>query len=217
MSNCKKVLILLSGGQDSTTCLFWAIREFGKDNVWAIGFDYGQRHKLELECAAEICKNLGIDFKVFDLPLISELTKNSLTDLSIAVDTVKPQDAPPNSLVDGRNLLFISYSAIYAKQHGINNIVVGVSEADSSGYPDCRLDFIKSLNHTLNLGFDYKFNLLTPLMNLAKAQVWGLADDLGVTDIIKQKTLTCYNGIIGDGCMDCPACKLRRKGELEYV
>lgn len=212
----QKALVVLSGGQDSTTCLYWAIKQYGKENVSAVGFDYGQRHLKELECAKEICADEAISYDIIATPIINELTTNSLTRNDIPVDTEKPESAPPNSFVEGRNLLFLSYAAIYAKTHGIKHIVTGVCETDFSGYPDCRDVFVKSLNVTLNLAMDHEFVIHTPLMWLDKTQTWALADELGVIDIIKNKTLTCYNGIKGEGCGNCPACKLRKRGYDEY-
>lgn len=213
----KKALVVLSGGQDSTTCLYWAIKQFGIENVSAVGFDYGQRHKTELECAEAICKEEGVSYEVIPTPIINQLSANSLTRDDIDVDTKKPDDTPPNTLVEGRNMLFLTYAAIYAKTHGITELVTGVCETDFSGYPDCRDVFIKSLNVTLNLSMDYKYVIHTPLMWLDKSQTWELADELGVIDIIYNKTLTCYNGIMGQGCGNCPACHLRRKGYNQYM
>ncbi len=213
----KKALVVLSGGQDSTTCLYWAIERFGKENVSAIGFDYGQRHKAELLCGEEICKNAGISYETIATPIINELSANSLTRSDIPVEKEKPDGAPPNSFVEGRNHLFLSYAAIYAKTHGITEIVTGVCETDFSGYPDCRDIFVKSLNVTLNLAMDYRFVIHTPLMWLDKADTWEMADKLGILDIIKNNTLTCYNGIKGDGCGECPACFLRKRGYEEYL
>ena len=213
----KKALVILSGGQDSTTCMYWAIQKFGKENVSAIGFDYGQRHKKELSCAEDICRNEGISYEVIPTPIINRISANSLTRADIPVEKTKPEGAPPNTFVEGRNLLFISYAAIYAKTHGITELVTGVCETDFSGYPDCRDVFIKSLNVTLNLAMDYGFVIHTPLMWLDKSQTWEMADKLGVMDIIYNKTLTCYNGVLGEGCGNCPACFLRRRGYEEYM
>lgn len=213
----RKALVVLSGGQDSTTCLFWAIERYGKENVSAVGFDYGQRHKAELECAKKICGGSGVPFEIIETPIINQLSANSLTREDIPVEEKKPEGAPPNTFVEGRNLLFLSYAAIYAKTHGITDLVTGVCETDFSGYPDCRDAFVKSLNVTLNLAMDYQFVIHTPLMWLTKAQTWELADKLGVLDIIKNQTLTCYNGIAGDGCGHCPSCYLRKKGYDEYM
>ena len=213
----KKALVVLSGGQDSTTCLFWAIERYGKENTAAIGFDYGQRHKAELLCAEKICADLGVSFEVIPTPVINELTSNSLTRADIPVEKEKPEGTPPNSFVEGRNLLFLSYAAIYAKTHGMTEIVTGVCETDFSGYPDCRDVFVKSLNVTLNLAMDYNFVIHTPLMWLTKADTWELADKLGILNTIYNETLTCYNGIKGEGCGDCPACFLRKRGYDEYM
>jgi 7-cyano-7-deazaguanine synthase len=213
----KKALVVLSGGQDSTTCLFWAIDRFGKENVLAVGFNYGQRHKQELECAAQICAEADIPYEVIDTPIINQLSANSLTREDIPVEETKPEGAPPNTFVEGRNLLFLSYAAIYAKTHGATELVTGVCETDFSGYPDCRDIFIKSLNVTLNLAMEYNFVIHTPLMWLTKAQTWELADKLGVLDTIYTKTLTCYNGIKGEGCGHCPACFLRKRGYDEFI
>ena len=213
----KKALVVLSGGQDSTTCMYWAFKQFGKENVYAVGFDYGQRHKAELDCARSICEKEGVSFEVIETPIINQLTANSLTRTDIPVEETKPDDAPPNSFVEGRNLLFLSYAAIYAKTHGITDLVTGVCETDFSGYPDCRDVFVKSLNVTLNLAMDYQFVIHTPLMWLDKSQTWELADDLGVLDIVYNKTLTCYNGEMGEGCGHCPACYLRNRGYKQYM
>lgn len=213
----RKAVVVLSGGQDSTTCLYWAIDKFGKENVCAVGFDYGQRHKLELECAAQICADEGIAYEVIPTPIINQLSANSLTRSDIEVEEVKPEGAPPNTFVEGRNLLFLSYAAIYAKTHGMSELVTGVCETDFSGYPDCRDIFIKSLNVTLNLAMDYNFVIHTPLMWIDKTETWKMADDLGVLEIIRDKTLTCYNGIKGNGCGHCPACTLRRRGYEAYI
>lgn len=213
----KKTLVVLSGGQDSTTCLYWAIDRFGKENVCAVGFDYGQRHKKELDCAGSICADENIPYEVIPTPIINQLSANSLTREDIPVEETKPEGTPPNTFVEGRNLLFLSYAAIYAKTHGMTEIVTGVCETDFSGYPDCRDIFIKSLNVTLNLAMEYNFVIHTPLMWLDKSQTWELADKLGVLDIIYNRTLTCYNGIPGEGCGHCPACFLRKRGYEQYI
>ncbi|MGL4992286.1 MAG: 7-cyano-7-deazaguanine synthase QueC [Sarcina sp.] len=209
-----KAVVVFSGGQDSTTCLFWAKKNFKE--VIAVSFDYGQKHILELECAKDICKKHGFEHHILDLSLLNQLAPNSLTRVDIAVDKEKPEGTTPNSFVDGRNLLFLSFVAVFAKQRGASAIITGVSQSDFSGYPDCRDVFIKSLNVTLNLSMDYEFDIITPLMWIDKADTWKLADDLGVLDLVKNETLTCYNGIKGDGCKECPACKLRNNGFEEF-
>ena len=215
MKNKKEAVIVLSGGQDSTTCLLWALKKYEK--VYAVSFDYNQRHKKELECAAKICEKLGVEQKVLDMTLLNELAPNSLTRDEIKVDESAPETGTPNTFVEGRNMLFLTYAAVYAKGRGINDIITGVSQSDFSGYPDCRNVFIKSLNATLNLAMDYEFEIITPLMWIDKEETWELADSLGGLDIIKEMTLTCYNGIMGEGCGHCPACRLRKKGFDLYM
>lgn len=210
-----KAVVVFSGGQDSTTCLFWAIKKF--DEVIAVSFDYGQKHIEELQCAEKICKDNNIEFHVLDMTLLNQLAPNSLTRKDIEVCKEKKEGELPNSFVDGRNLIFLTFVGVFAKQRNINNIVTGVSQSDFSGYPDCRDIFVKSTNVTLNLAMDYNFVIHTPLMWIDKAETWKMAYDLGVIDIIKNETLTCYNGIIGDGCGECPSCKLRMKGYEEFI
>ncbi|WP_134683716.1 7-cyano-7-deazaguanine synthase QueC [Brevibacillus migulae] len=209
----KKAIVVFSGGQDSTTCLFWAIKRF--DEVEAVTFNYGQRHSLELECAAQIAQEQQIKHHVLDMSLLSQLAPNALTRQDIAIEEKEGQ--LPTTFVDGRNLLFLSFAAVLAKQVGAHHIVTGVCETDFSGYPDCRDVFIKSLNVTLNLAMDYPFVIDTPLMWLNKAQTWALADELGAFDYVREKTLTCYNGVIADGCGECPSCRLRANGLQEYL
>ena len=212
--NKEKAVVVFSGGQDSTTCLFWAKKRYKE--VIAVSFDYGQKHSLELECAKDICKKYDVEHHIMDLNLLNQLAPNSLTRVDIKVDKKKEEDKLPNSFVDGRNMLFLTFVAVFAKQRGINTIITGVSQSDFSGYPDCGDVFIKSLNVTLNLAMDYQFEVLTPLMWIDKAETWKLADDLGVLDIVKNETLTCYNGIKGNGCGECPACTLRKNGYLKF-
>ncbi|MCL1949002.1 MAG: 7-cyano-7-deazaguanine synthase QueC [Turicibacter sp.] len=210
----KKVVVVFSGGQDSTTCLFWALKEF--DEVLAVTFDYGQRHKLELEVAKAICQELGIEHHVLDMSLLNQLAPSALTRDDIAIAD-NPETGLPSTFVEGRNMIFLSFAGILAKVKGAKHIVTGVCETDFSGYPDCRDMFIKSQNLTLNLSMDYEFVIHTPLMWLDKAQTWELADKLGRFDYVREKTLTCYNGIIGSGCGECPACHLRSRGLDEYM
>jgi len=212
--NKEKVIVVFSGGQDSTTCLFWAKQQFKE--VIAVSFDYNQKHVKELECASNICKKYGVEHTIMDLPLLNQLAPNSLTRDNISVDKDAPTEGLPNSFVDGRNMLFLAFVGVFAKQRGVNHIITGVSQSDFSGYPDCRDEFIKSMNVTLNLAMDYQFVIHTPLMWINKQETWQMAYDLKVLDIIENETLTCYNGIIGDGCGECPACKLRKRGYMEF-
>ena len=213
--NNETALVVFSGGQDSTTCLFWAKKHFKR--VYALSFLYGQKHEKEVEMARNIARKAEVGFEAMDVSFIGHLGKNSLTDFSVRMDEEKPEGSFPNTFVPGRNLFFLSIAAVYARERGINHIVTGVSQTDFSGYPDCRDAFIKSLNVTLNLAMDGQFVIHTPLMWIDKAQTWALADELGVLDLVRNETLTCYNGIPGDGCGHCPACKLRREGLEKYL
>ncbi|WP_214796077.1 MULTISPECIES: 7-cyano-7-deazaguanine synthase QueC [unclassified Exiguobacterium] len=206
----EKALVVFSGGQDSTTCLFWAKQQFS--HVEAVTFAYGQRHDAEIEVAKEIAAELDVPHHILDLSLLGQLTSNALTRHDLDIDNADV----PNTFVDGRNHLFLSFAAVMAKQFGMHHIVTGVCETDFSGYPDCRDQFIKSLNVTLNLAMDYPFVIDTPLMWLDKKETWALADELGAFDYVKERTLTCYNGVIGSGCGECPACKLRQNGLTAY-
>ncbi|WP_019778022.1 7-cyano-7-deazaguanine synthase QueC [Streptococcus sobrinus] len=208
----QSALVVFSGGQDSTTCLFWALKHY--DHVEAVTFAYGQRHSQEVEVAKEIAKDLKIKHQVLDMSLLGQITNNALTS-DIEIDAKEGE--VPNTFVDGRNHLFLSIAAVLAKQKGITDIVTGVCETDFSGYPDCRDAFVKSLNVTLNLAMDYDFVIQTPLMWLDKAETWELADQLDAFDYVKDRTLTCYNGIMGAGCGECPACKLRQHGLETYL
>lgn len=203
-------LVILSGGQDSTTCLYWALQRY--ENVRTITFRYGQRHASEILAAVEIAEAAGAWYKVVSLDEIRNLGDSSLTDHS---KQIKNGSEYPNTFVVGRNLLFLTYAAMYARSIGAEHIIMGVSQEDYSGYPDCREEFIKSAENTINLAMGTGIKILTPLMNKTKKQVWQLAGELGIVDIIKQNTITCYNGIKGKGCGICPACLLRAKGLQE--
>lgn len=210
----QSALVVFSGGQDSTTCLFWAMETFGR--VEAITFNYNQRHKAEIDCAIKIAEEFDIPHLVVDMSLLNQLAPNALTRNDIEIKVGESGELP-TTFVDGRNLLFLSFAAVVAKQKGMHHIVTGVCETDFSGYPDCRDIFIKSLNVTLDLAMDYTFVLDTPLMWIDKADTWELADKLDRLEYIQHNTLTCYNGIIGVGCGDCPACKLRSAGLKKYL
>lgn len=215
MMNHEAALVVFSGGQDSTTCLFWAKKHFKK--VYALSFVYGQKHQQEVEIARAIAREADVEFEAMDVSFIGHLGRNSLTDPTMVMDEEKPADSCPNTFVPGRNLFFLSIAAVYARERGINHLVTGVSQTDFSGYPDCRDNFIKSLTVTLNLAMEEQFVIHTPLMWIDKCQTWALADELGVLNLIRERTLTCYNGVPGDGCGHCPACKLRREGLEKYL
>ncbi len=215
--NNTSALVVFSGGQDSTTCLFWAKKHFAK--VHALSFLYGQKHQLEVEIAGSLAREAGVEWECMDVSFISRLSTGcSLTDTSLPIEEQKSDDqAYPTTFVPGRNLFFLSIAAVKARELGIHHLVTGVSQTDFSGYPDCRDSFIKSLNVTLNLAMDDQFVIHTPLMWIDKKQTWQMADELGVLDLIRHRTLTCYNGIPGDGCGHCPACRLRSEGLSQYL
>ncbi|HDI3252299.1 TPA: 7-cyano-7-deazaguanine synthase QueC [Vibrio cholerae] len=212
----KKAVVVFSGGQDSTTCLVQALKEF--DEVHAIIFDYGQRHKLEIEVAQQLAKQLGVTaHKVMDVSLLNELAISSLTRDDIPVSHELQANGLPNSFVPGRNILFLTLAGIYAYQIGATTVITGVCETDFSGYPDCRDEFVQAMNQALAKGMDLPLMIRTPLMWLNKAETWALADQLGALDLVRHQTLTCYNGLIGDGCGECPACGLRQAGLKAYL
>ena len=195
MKQKETALVCFSGGQDSTTCLFWALAHF--ESVQAISFVYGQKHSLEVEMARKIAEKAGVPFEVLDVSLMAQLTDNSLTNPELKMDEEKPENSYPNTFVPGRNMVFLTFAAIVGFQKGIRHLVTGVSQADFSGYPDCRDTFIRSLNVSLNLAMDTQFEIHTPLMWRDKEAVWALSDELGVFNLIRNETLTCYNGIPG--------------------
>lgn len=223
-SDQSKALVVFSGGQDSTTCLVWAIKNYGADKVTAVTFKYGQKHIQEIKQAELIASKLGVKFELIDAEWLGQMSASALTrsDINVPKANDWKGDYPP-TFVPGRNHIFLSLAAIYAFHNGINDIITGVCETDFSGYPDCRHDFILSLNTTLNKAFGTylvdgrHMSIVTPLMRLDKAETWKLADDLGYLDFIKEHTLTCYNGIVGDGCGECDSCKLRKNGYDEYI
>ena len=215
VTKSKKCVVVFSGGQDSTTCLLQAIKERGSQNVEALIFNYGQKHKVEIERALRIASKLGVFAVTVPLQELNFLAENALTRDDIPVKAGENGELP-STFVDGRNMLFLTYAAIYAKRYGIKDIVTGVCQTDFSGYPDCRDVFIKSLNVTLNLAMGYEFNIITPMMWLTKAEEWEMADKMGMLEFVRDNTHTCYNGVPG-GCHECPACKLRERGLQEYL
>jgi 7-cyano-7-deazaguanine synthase len=219
-------LVLFSGGQDSTTCLAWALERF--ERVETVAFDYRQRHRIELDQRLVVldevrrrfplwANRLGEDHFV-DMAVLGQISETSLTrDMEFVVE----KSGLPNTFVPGRNLLFFTFAAAIAWRRNIRNLVGGMCETDFSGYPDCRDNTIKALQVALNLGMDRSFVLHTPLMWLDKAETWSLARDLGgeaLVDTIVEHTHTCYQGTRGPrndwgyGCGECPACALRKRG-----
>jgi 7-cyano-7-deazaguanine synthase len=226
-----RALVLFSGGQDSTTCLAWALNHYAK--VETIGFDYGQRHAVELTVRPTVLQQLralspewhaklGEDHMI-DLSLLSKISDTAMTQ---DVEIVMQANGLPNTFVPGRNLLFMTVAATVAYRRGLNVLVGGMCETDFSGYPDCRDDSMKALQVALNLGMDTRVKLETPLMWINKAQTWQLAQDLGggtLVDLIRNETHTCYLGQRGKlhdwghGCGSCPACQLRERGYREFT
>ncbi len=224
-------LVLFSGGQDSTTCLTWALSRY--ERVETIGFDYGQRHKIELACRAPVIASIKRAFplwaeKLGDDRVISLDSVKSIGDTALTSEVaIEMNDSGlPNTFVPGRNILFLTVAAAIAYRRAIGTIVAGVCETDYSGYPDCRDEFIKAMQAALNLGMARQFSLETPLMWIDKAATWRLAYELGgdaLLDIIREQTHTCYLGDRskrhdwGFGCGTCPACELRKNGYAKYL
>ena len=226
-----KALVLFSGGQDSATCLAWALERY--DRVETIGFDYEQRHNIEMQCRLDVLKQFRARFpkwnaklgkdRVLDLSVLGEISETSLTrDIDITEDT----GGLPNTFVPGRNLIFLNFAAALGFKRGVKDLVAGMCEADFSGYPDCRKDTLDATMNALSLGMDTQFVLHTPLMFLSKAGAWALAEKLGgmaLVDLINEHSHTCYKGergarhAWGYGCGECPACVLRAKGWAAYA
>lgn len=224
-------LVLFSGGQDSTTCLAWALTRY--DHVETLGFDYGQRHAIELTMRPKLLDSLRAmrpDWKsklgedhVLDLSLLAAISDTALTsDVAITMQ----ENGLPNTFVPGRNLLFLTSAAALAYRRGISDLVGGMCETDYSGYPDCRDETLKSLQQAINLGMASKLTIQTPLMWLNKAQSWQLAATLGgeeLVELIRTESHTCYlgeRGVLhawGHGCGTCPACELRARGYTDYL
>jgi len=216
MNKTPKALVVLSGGQDSTTCLYWALREFGAANVEAVTFDYGQRHRVELDCARKIAQLAGVRQTVLPIDTFAAIGGNALTDDNIAPEEGARDDADtalPNTFVPGRNLVFLSFAAALAYTRGIEHVVTGVAQTDYSGYPDCRENTLKALELALRLGMDSRVTLHAPLMFMSKADTVRLAQDVGAMDAMAWSH-TCYNGEVPP-CGRCASCELRAKGFAE--
>lgn len=209
-------VVVFSGGQDSTTCLIQALHQY--DDVHCITFDYGQRHRAEIEVAQQLSALMGIRVhKIIDLNFLKELAISSLTRDNLPI---KNWDSKvlglPNTFVPGRNILFLTVASIYSYLMQAEFIISGIGETDFSGYPDCRNEFIKILNNAIVLGIAREIRFETPLMWLNKAEIWALADYWKQLPLIRNQTLTCYKGIRGDGCGNCASCYLRAKGLKNY-
>ncbi|MEX2124018.1 MAG: 7-cyano-7-deazaguanine synthase QueC [Woeseia sp.] len=209
-----RALVLLSGGQDSTTCLYWAIDRFGRRAVESLTFDYGQRHRIELDAARQVASQAGLPNFILPIDTFDALGGNALTDPAVAVPkTVAENGVLPVTFVPGRNLIFLTFAAAYAWQRGIGQLVTGVAQTDYSGYPDCRRDTIDALENTLALGLERRMIIHTPLMELTKKETVLLAQDLGAMGAMSL-THTCYNGL-RPPCGECAACLLRARGFAE--
>ena len=210
----EKALVVLSGGQDSTTCLYWAMDRWGREQVSTLTFDYGQKHRIEIESAAAVSKHAGVSNTVLPIDTFAAIGGDALTEAAIAVgaDADNRSDLPV-TFVAGRNLIFLTYAAAHAYRHEIRDLVTGVAQTDYSGYPDCRAQTIASLQETLRLGMEYDFNIHTPLMDRSKKQTVDLAAEVGALEAMAL-THTCYEGQ-RPPCGSCDACKLRAKGFAE--
>ena len=214
ISDEQKALVLLSGGQDSTTCLYWAIDRFGMANVSAITFDYGQWHRIELECAQDIAQRLSAPQVCLPIDTFAALGGDALTDTNIDVSNqIDGETGLPNTFVPGRNLIFLTFAAAWAWPRKITHLVTGVAQTDYSGYPDCREETMRSLQKSLRLGMESKVEILAPLMYLSKKETVELARDLGAIDAMAW-THSCYNGQ-RPPCGSCAACELRARGFAE--
>ncbi|WP_119304745.1 7-cyano-7-deazaguanine synthase QueC [Dongia deserti] len=230
MIDNERALVLFSGGQDSTTCLAWALDRF--EHVETVGFEYGQRHRIELDCRQRLRQGL-MDLNLYWAKRLKEDHVLGLTALGEVSNTALTRDVAiemgdsglPNTFVPGRNLVFLTFAAALAYRRGLRHLVGGMCETDYSGYPDCRDDTIKALQVTLNLGMERRFVLHMPLMWIDKAQTWKLARTLGgdaLVELVTQETHTCYLGdrsrrhAWGYGCGECPACRLRADGFARY-
>jgi 7-cyano-7-deazaguanine synthase len=222
-------VVCLSGGQDSTTCLFDALRRYGR--VHAVSFDYGQRHRVELQCAAALASKAGVEQVVLPVGAFSQLADGSLTNPAIASrldaagtgNTYAELRGLPSSFVPGRNIIFLGLAAAFGVPRGYETLVAGVCSTDEAGYPDCRADFVESLVATIRIGMDCPgFTIDAPLLHRTKAQTWALADELGVLELVRTETHSCYEGVRGElhewghGCGACPACETRARGWAEF-
>ncbi len=231
MDDQSKALLLFSGGQDSATCLAWALENY--EQVETVGFHYGQRHDVEMQCRQDIRallpkvksdweNRLGEDH-ILDLSVLGEMSETALTrDVEIEMN----DSGLPNTFVPGRNLIFLNFAGALAFRRGINVLVGGMCEADFSGYPDCRIETLDTQMKAISLGLDREMILKTPLMHLSKAGAWSLCEALGgkpLVNLVNEKTHSCYKGdhetqnAWGYGCGECPACELRAAGWAEYI
>ena len=217
----KKALVIFSGGQDSTTCLGWAKKEF--EEVEAINFNYGQKHSIEIEQAKQICKKHDVKLHKVDISFLDQLVDSALTSDGDVNQPHERLDHLPASFVPNRNALFITLAHALAQKIGAEALITGVCETDYSGYPDCRQEFISLIEDALWIGSDTKIKIITPLMDLDKAETFKLAEDVNILDDVLEMSHTCYNGFRGArhdwgyGCGECPACEIRKNGWDVFV
>lgn len=230
ISDSDSALVLFSGGQDSTVCLAWALERFAR--VETVGFAYGQRHLVELDCAADVRLGLAAlkpawkarlgEMHQLDLPVLGQISDTALTR---EAEIVMGENGLPSTFVPGRNLLFLTLAAALGYRRNITHLVGGMCETDFSGYPDCREATMTAMEKALSLGLGCSCRVLTPLMHIDKAATWALAEELGgaeLIDLIRERTHTCYLGTRGErhawgyGCGACPACDLRKRGWEQF-
>ncbi len=211
-----KAVVVLSGGQDSATCLALAVKKYGADHVAAITFKYGQRHQIETRFARHLARRFGVAaHQVVSMDFYRHLTTNALMDPTAKIER-RTGASCPTTVVEGRNALFLLAAGVWAKSLGAKVLYTGVSQADFSGYPDCRRVFIRAQQRMMRLAMEWPFRIVTPFMDMSKADEWALAAKLGILDVIKNETVTCYNGVPGAGCGTCPSCLLRNRGLREF-
>jgi 7-cyano-7-deazaguanine synthase len=218
-----RALVVFSGGQDSTTCLGWAKNRY--DDVDTLSFEYGQKHSIELRQAKKIAKMLNTPNHTLSFDIFTQLADSALLDINSTQDINASHHSKsdlPASFVPNRNAIFFTIAHAYAQKHGSTDIIIGINQTDYSGYPDCRIEFIKSLENSLNIGSQSSIEFKYPLMHLTKAETFALAKEEGVLDIVLEESHTCYNADRstrhewGYGCDNCPACILRKQGWEEY-
>ena len=214
----KTAMVLFSGGQDSSTCIYWALKEFS--SVEAVFFHYGQRHEIEYESVKFIAEKENILLHELHVPAFKEIGGTAMIE---NIDIITGENDIPNTFVPGRNIVFLTLAASLAYKRAVSDIVIGVNDADYSGYPDCRMDFISSMQDSLSKGLDQPIMIHAPLQSMSKAEIWALSDRLGVMKQIIKHSHTCYIGDHstlhpwGYGCGKCPACILRKKGFEDFL
>lgn len=216
----ESAVVVLSGGQDSVTCLGWAIATY--NDVYAISFDYGQRHKVELECATEVCRTFDVPHQIVDVTALGKMVTTHLVGDGDVGEAHPHNKDLPASFVPCRNAILLTMAHGYAQEVGATHLVTGVCQTDYSGYPDCREEFVVQLQNTLNTGYLTNIWIDTPLMHKTKAETWQLAEQVGFLDVVVNMSHTCYVGDHehlhdwGYGCGECPACVLRARGWAEF-